>query len=89
MVTNMYYKCVPKDTYGHVTWSPGKQCDPDSGEILSIVHEIMLIITAIENFRVIIIQVVVFWPESITHWDQGINGPHLYLFHQICNAYSE
>lgn len=67
MVTNMYYKYVPKDTYGHVTWSLGKQCDPASGEILSIVHEIMLIITATENYHVIIIQVAVFWPESITH----------------------
>lgn len=67
MVTNMYYKHVPKDTYGHATWSLGKQHDPASGEILSLAHEIILIITAIENYHVIIIQVVVFWPESITH----------------------
>lgn len=65
MVTNMYYKHVPKDTYGHATWSLGKQHDPASGEILSLAHEI--IITAIENYHVIIIQVVMFWPESITH----------------------
>lgn len=60
MVTNMYYKYVPKDTYEHDTWSLGKQCDPASGEILSLAHEIILIITAIENYHVIIIQVVVF-----------------------------